>query len=429
MTKLGADADALDRLASAFAGLADRLVGVDRELAAALTDAAWRGADADGFRSRWQRYGRSTMARAAGALRTAGVDARRQAADQRRVSAADVAVVPTGPRLAPAADRVRLVTLTVGAGEGLGVAASSQWRVDDLGHGRVRVTELEQATFGAVPGAGVQVGASRGDGREERSLGTGAAVSVTAGLTLGGERSWVVPEGDIERLLLSQGVERATGTPSPLTAAVASAVPFGGALASAVGLGGLWDGLTYGAAPERVGVRAGLAGEAAVEAGSTGNVVSAASSGVAGISVDTRTGELSVRLESDALVAAASLLGVPTVGHDVAATLALDRSGAPVRLEVETSRPTPVAGHEGVERVRAAVDLTDPDVAVAARRLLAALATDGDVSGAATRLVGVGAAHAAVSVDRYRIAGTDRVNVSTPVVSGSLSYTDLRRVR
>jgi pimeloyl-ACP methyl ester carboxylesterase len=85
---IGADPDALDRLAAQFRDAAHRIDQLRTSIGTALNHSPWHGYDADGFRDDWRSQHVSVVAAAAAALSQASSILIRNAADQRRTSSA-----------------------------------------------------------------------------------------------------------------------------------------------------------------------------------------------------------------------------------------------------------------------------------------------------------------------------------------------------
>lgn len=346
MTTLGADTDALERVARALHGLGGRLDATLDGLAAEVAAAPWVGADADRFRDEWSRSVRPGARRVAGSLRAAGSAAARQAAEQERASRGDdVAGVPdrgapvrtAAESVGPFPSRMRVVTLELGGGEGIAGVFTDRVRIEDLGGGRSRVTSEVGAGLGGGVGWGNRVSASVGD----RSVSAGVAVDgvIAAGVHLG--TSWVVPNDRVDDLLVQIAASHVDVRASDRFRTVDRMAPGLGRVADAVGLGGMWDRLTY-TPPQPDRLEVGIAGLADLDMGahlggsvSAGGLVAAAGSAMVAVARHPSTGETSVRVVGDG--AAEAVLGERTAsGRGVATTtVTFGRDGRPARLEVE----------------------------------------------------------------------------------------------
>lgn len=88
MSILGADPEALDRLAAVVERSVVRIGQSERNISRQLTTAGWRGADADGVRLEWRTQGVGALGRMQAVLRECAAVLRLQAAAQREASAA-----------------------------------------------------------------------------------------------------------------------------------------------------------------------------------------------------------------------------------------------------------------------------------------------------------------------------------------------------
>lgn len=86
MGQLGADVEALDRLAKRFDEEAQRLTQAVSQITSQVQSAWWKGSDAERFKGDWNGQYAAQLRRVADALRQVGQVARRQSADQRRTS-------------------------------------------------------------------------------------------------------------------------------------------------------------------------------------------------------------------------------------------------------------------------------------------------------------------------------------------------------
>ena len=86
MTFLGADPEALDRLAAAMGRTADGIRASGRDTTRQIEIAGWRGPDADRLRSEWRTRGAPALQRAQAALAGCAKELRSQAAAQRLAS-------------------------------------------------------------------------------------------------------------------------------------------------------------------------------------------------------------------------------------------------------------------------------------------------------------------------------------------------------
>jgi hypothetical protein len=86
-TKLGADPDALDRLSSSLQKVSTHLRAVDRDVLGVVRSTNWQGPSADRFRTGWPGTSGASLRSAADTLAKMAGDLKRQAEDQRRVSA------------------------------------------------------------------------------------------------------------------------------------------------------------------------------------------------------------------------------------------------------------------------------------------------------------------------------------------------------
>lgn len=86
MSNLGADVEALDRLARKFKEEADKIQSAMTAINGQLDAVWWKGRDADNFRQEWQSHHKPQLAKIKAALEHAGDKAKREAAQQRHTS-------------------------------------------------------------------------------------------------------------------------------------------------------------------------------------------------------------------------------------------------------------------------------------------------------------------------------------------------------
>lgn len=353
MTKLGADTAALERLGRALGDLGGRLDATLVRLTADVAAARWVGADADRFRSEWTRSVRPGVQRAAGSLRAAGAEAIRQAAAQSDASGGhDVALVVAAigaaaprevsasrgrPATAPFPERVRLVTLEVGGGEGAVGWFTDRVRIEDLGDGRSRVTSEVGVGAGGGLGSGDRVSASVGD----RTVAFGGSVEGALGAGLHVGTAWVVPHDRVDDLLVQIAANHVDTRTSERFRVADHLVPGLGRVAEAVGLGGAWGRLTYAPPPpdrQEVGM-SGLGDlDMAADLGgpvSAGALVAAAGTATVAVAHHPSSGATSLTVSGEG--AADAVLGdeSPARVGSASTTVTFDRRGRPSRVEVE----------------------------------------------------------------------------------------------
>lgn len=421
--QLGADADALDRVATTLAGAATALRRTRTSLDAAVRAASWTGPDATRFAAHWQ-VSSAGCARTASALDTAATAARAQAADQRRASRADGVERAFGPAAAPT--RIRLATLAADLSLGglLAVGGSERLRLEDLPGGRVRVTELTAGAAGAQAGRGVTADLQI-DGRVWAA---GSAAQVGLMGEVGTGATWTVRSDQVDRLLMERAAALVLGvdsTPTPDTEALSLGAGVGGLATAALAAGHGAPGAAPGAPAPSVG-----RGSAEAVAGAS-----------ASVGRDRRAGTVQVAVDASMAASLTAAFGhgnVAVVDRAIdvrsSATLTLAGDGTPLRLDLGSSWVED--GRTGGELVRrrAAVDLTAPEARSPGAALAAAMAHDlaGDRSGAdrslrraVAALARLGPEQSPVVEDRYRISDPVSAALSTPLGSVSVQIDDL----
>lgn len=86
MGQLGADVEALDRLAKKFDQEAQALTQAVSQITSQVQGAWWKGQDAERFKAEWNGQYAAQLRRVADALRQIGQIVRKQAAQQRQTS-------------------------------------------------------------------------------------------------------------------------------------------------------------------------------------------------------------------------------------------------------------------------------------------------------------------------------------------------------
>ena len=89
MTNLGADSEALERLAALIGGTVVRIGQSERTINSQLATAGWRGVDAERLRLEWRRQGSGALGRMQNLLQECATVLQSQAAEQREASAAN----------------------------------------------------------------------------------------------------------------------------------------------------------------------------------------------------------------------------------------------------------------------------------------------------------------------------------------------------
>lgn len=434
--RLGADVDGLDAVAATMGRTGVRLESLRRELDAAAIAAGWRGVDADRFRDQWRRQLGPATGRAAAAVAAAAADARRQSASQRAAAGATSLGPPPAVSVTavpPAPVSTRLATVEIEASAGFGeVGGAVHLRIDDLGHGRSRIVEMD--TVAAGVGIGGDVVVSLGDDGDG-AVGGGAVASMMA--SVGVDRSWVVPTDEVDAFLLSRVLDPAGTTGRSGVGSLAAAVPGAGWVAGGLGVSDEFEALTYERpAPEQIGLVGGSALDAGGSAGGgvpAGLTAALASGVLLGVGYRPDDGSVLLRLSSDWAGRASVTAGDRSSQSDVdgsgTVTLTLDRDRRPVELATER---VSVDG-DRVERAHLVIDLTRPELVAPARRLVDSLVEIGDGPGSVTDvgdalgdLVAVGAASGGTRTDVYTIGDRRRYGVETPVAGVTVTTEELR---
>jgi uncharacterized protein YukE len=220
MVRLGADVEQLDALARVFDGESNRLDALAASLTATVRSVQWIGPDADRFRAEWVGTHRPRVQSIADVLRTQGralIDQarqQRQASDGAGVGETFCPYGPGSPSRPPSttpilrADRVTRSELISVDGQ-LGISAAQfrvhgSYLVEYLANGEIRVTEILGYEEGASADAGIRADLDLGS--TEIRLGGMAGASVLGGLQQG--RTWEIPPGELDELLVAVGIER-----------------------------------------------------------------------------------------------------------------------------------------------------------------------------------------------------------------------------
>lgn len=425
MTRLGADADALDRLASELDAATARVRSTLAELSSSTSGAAWWGVDAERFRAQWRDDGGPVCRSVVATLDRAAVGCRRQAEEQRGASRVDsgsaVTLGTSGDRSRPTSTtprRIRVLSVDAEAGADVVAAAGLVYVVEDMADGRARVTERLSAGAGAEAGVEARVAWSTG----EHTHSVGADGSIRLLPTIGTEASWVVPSDEVDELVGARVADIALGPGARDAAAgVLGAIPGLGALAAATGLG---DGLrraTYRVPePDRTGLTAGVA----TDGGGGGTVGStswtAAGSVGVGVAVVSEGGRTLVRFGED--VAGRVGVGNGSASADVSSSvgLVLGNDGRPVRLEVVTDR---TADDGTLRRTTRTADLTAPGARAVVDRLEHQIAAGeawshpGRVAATLEELAAIGVVGGTMHTDVYRPGADLTYGLQLPVGS------------
>lgn len=449
--QLGADPDQIDVVAATMERSGLTLDIVVRDLDAAADAVVWRGADAERFRQQWRTQLRPAVTGTAAAVRAGATHARRQAAEQRRTSEPGsdaLGIVGTGTVGAgeraragrhavvpPAPVGVRIMTAELSASaQVLAAGLTIRFRVEDLGGGRSRIVELDRASAGAQAQLDGRAKVSSGEG--STALGSGAVAGLEASVGL--ERSWLVPTGDVDDFLLSRVVDpRGTSGRSVVGSALA-AVPGAGLAAGVFGVGDEYRALGYERPePERIGIVVGGGGAADADARIDGTQLEVSGALATGVVVaasrSSVDGSISMQM-SNQLVASAATGGH---GSDVdwsgTTTLTVDRSGTPTSLS--TTRTS--TDGDRIEQQHGVIDLTTPSMRAAAADLVDAIEAgpsalfsgEERITDALRSIFAAAAGDVATRTDVYSSGGTSSYGIELPVGSAVVTTEHLRLVR
>ncbi|MEZ5322329.1 MAG: hypothetical protein R2698_09695 [Microthrixaceae bacterium] len=424
--RLGSDPSQLESLAAALRRAGRTAAAAERELADLVRNVAWHGSDASRFRREW-RSGAAALHAGAALLDERAADLRRQAHDQRLVSAlgelapaGGAAADDTPGRLAPPADVVRLMSIAGSGGGAIVGSAGFDAIVEDLPGPRAKVSVREHAGLGvgASGGTGATLGVSAGAGSVEASL--GSAVGADAQVVAGVSRTWNVDDDAVDDLLVRVALH---------DAAVAGASALGPLI-------GPWVSASLGdrvgpGMPDSIGVDVGTAldGGGWASAGSVRSVAAGlGAEGLVGMERDRRTGTVTMELSTHAAGSlSAAVAGVPEGvdgSAEVRARLRFDGRGRPRSLEItETS----VGGDEVTVR-RRSVDLssvTGRDV----ERFVRDTLDPAPRSRRVRSTLRAALADAATRTDRYRVGHRRTISVGTTAVGFSGAQRTLTLVR